>query len=220
MSQARFVESNQSGIHQDLEWAVRRHMEHPSKRPIADHTRKAFDETMLWFHQQQKPLIFDTGCGTGQSSILLARQFPDHAVIGVDKSEARLQKAGEMPENCLIVRAELQDFWMLLLQEKIPCARQYLLYPNPWPKAHDFMRRWQGHPVFPFILQVGGCIELRTNWEIYAQEFAFACEIATGNKGCLESFLPDSQNPLTAFEKKYLESGQAFWRYCQNITPN
>lgn len=213
MSQARVVDSNQSGIHPDLEWAVRRHMEHPGRRPVAEHTQEAFARAMHWWDRQQLPLILDTGCGTGMSSQKLSLQYPDHAVIGIDKSEIRLGKADLLPPNCLLLRAELQDFWYLLQSAGIRCARQYLLYPNPWPKAHDFMRRWQAHPVFPRILAAGGILELRTNWEIYAEEFALACQIATGSVGELSSLPCDAQNPLTAFERKYVASGQAIWRY-------
>ncbi len=213
MTQSKFVQSNQDGIHPDLEWAVMRHMAHPTRRPIAEHTRIAFDKAMNWLKAQEKPLILDTGCGTGISSILLAQANPEKAVIGIDKSEVRLQKASALPENCMIVRAELQDFWMLMVQENIACERQYLLYPNPWPKAHDFMRRWQGHPVFPYILKTSTALELRTNWKIYAEEFAKAYSLATGTNGLLEEFHPDPEHPLTAFEKKYLESGHCFWRF-------
>ena len=75
-----------------------------SKKPIAGHTRAAFDQL-----QQQNPdllmkakdskLILDSGCGTGRSSLLLGELFPDSFVIGVDRSMVRLRKNPKVPRN-------------------------------------------------------------------------------------------------------------------------
>jgi tRNA G46 methylase TrmB len=43
------------------------------------------------------PLILDAGCGVGHSTIQLAREFPDHWVIGVDQSEDRLSRRNPIP---------------------------------------------------------------------------------------------------------------------------
>lgn len=211
------VDSNQEGVHPDLEWAVRRHLAHAYRRPVAEHTREAFSQASTWLTAQNKPLILDTGCGVGLSTIKLARLFPDCAVIGIDKSEFRLAKADENPSNALFLRADLQDFWGLAHAAGWRPVRHYILYPNPWPKARHFMRRWQSHPVFPTIVALGGIIELRTNWRTYAEEFSKACEWATGKLGSLEDFSPDPSDPLTAFERKYIASGHKFARFCLDL---
>jgi tRNA (guanine-N7-)-methyltransferase len=82
-----------------------------SKKPIAGHTRAAFDQL-----QQQNPdllvqirdggdgyskskLILDSGCGTGRSSLVLGELFPESFVIGVDRSMVRLRKNPKVPRN-------------------------------------------------------------------------------------------------------------------------
>ena len=134
-------------------------------------------------------VILDSGCGTGESTIHIARRFPDIPVIGIDKSCARLNKAGnpsqtagdDVPPNAFWIRAELLDFWRLALDRvktgkwTIPYHAVY--YPNPWPKQSEATRRFHMHPIFPTLLALSRKTELRTNWEIYAREFAEATRI-------------------------------------------
>jgi SAM-dependent methyltransferase len=84
----------------------------------------------------------------------------------------------------LWMRMECVDLWRLILQynrqEENPAAHHwniqthYLLYPNPYPKAKRWKSRWYGHPSFPLLLQLGGDIVIRSNWETYLNEFAQA----------------------------------------------
>jgi tRNA G46 methylase TrmB len=179
-------------------------------------------------------VILDSGCGTGESTIHIARRFPNIPVIGIDKSCDRLNKAGNpvqtagdaIPPNAFWIRAELLDFWRLALDRvnahawMIPYHAVY--YPNPWPKQSEATRRFHMHPIFPTLLALGKVIELRTNWEIYAREFAEAARIVysiqipdqarndEGIKITCETFTPDT--PETAFERKYKDAGQTLWK--------
>ena len=257
MSGANAVTSNQETIHKDLEKVVRKYARTTFLRPIADHTREAFaqaEEFVRKFYNAAKnagtagsfAVILDSGCGTGESTIHIARRFPQHPVIGIDKSGMRLTKAGnpaqtageDVPQNAFWIRAELLDFWRLALERvqtgewTIPYHAVY--YPNPWPKQSEATRRFHMHPIFPTLLALGRTIELRTNWEIYAREFAEAARIvqsiqipgqARDNKAdqipdqvrndggteiSCEAFEPAS--PETAFERKYKEARQTLWR--------
>ncbi len=278
MPGANSVTSNQETIHKDLEKVVRKYARTTFLRPIADHTREAFAEAETFVEKfygkngdpgtasgvtnairdgapganaetEPRAVILDSGCGTGESTIHIARRYPNIPVIGIDKSGMRLTKAGNpaqtagenVPPNAFWIRAELLDFWRLALERvqagewTIPYHAVY--YPNPWPKQSEATRRFHMHPIFPTLLSLGETIELRTNWEIYAREFAEAARIATKelyrfpalrfeddkveiNKGdsrsragmtiTCESF--DPENPETAFERKYKDAGQKLWR--------
>ncbi|MFP4263935.1 MAG: SAM-dependent methyltransferase, partial [Halomonas sp.] len=98
-------------------------------------------------------------------------------------------------------------------------VRHYLLYPNPYPKAAHLKLRWHGHPVLPFILALGGRLELRSNWRLYLEEFALGVAQATGVVGEVESLDPAGEY-LTPFEQKYHASGQALWRLVVTLPPN
>ncbi|HSG88567.1 MAG TPA: methyltransferase domain-containing protein [Pseudomonadales bacterium] len=215
---SRIVTSPQDGVHAELASRVRRHLTRPWQRPLQAHGRAAFAAVVDAVRAHAGALILDAGCGTGDSTAELARRHPDALVVGVDKSADRLRRGGERVAAAagagqpLLVRADLLDFWRLALAADWRPRRQFILYPNPWPKAAHLGRRWHGHPVFPTIVALGGELELRTNWQLYADEFAAALA-CVGIEARVEAFdvAPDGM-PLTPFEAKYLASGQRCWR--------
>ncbi|WP_034301135.1 tRNA (guanosine(46)-N(7))-methyltransferase TrmB [Herbaspirillum sp. RV1423] len=209
------IASSQTGIHEHLATLVAKHAATPFRKPVADYNRRAFEQSVAaWCKAGSAPLILDTGCGVGLSTLNLAAQHPDHFVIGIDQSEDRLtrntQWNGPEPDNLCFIRADLVDYWRLLLDAGIFPARQYLLYPNPWPKTAHLARRWHGHAVFPAIVALGGAIECRSNWRIYIEEFASALTQLSGQQTSCEAYATDA--PITPFERKYLASGHALWR--------
>lgn len=62
-----------------------------SNRPIAAHTEAAFNQIYDRVDPSRK-VILDSGCGTGRSTLLLGEMFPDHTVIGIDRSFVRLNR--------------------------------------------------------------------------------------------------------------------------------
>jgi tRNA (guanine-N7-)-methyltransferase len=250
---SRSIISNQLAPYEHLHKVVLKHVQSTWQRPISSYSLQAIRQTESWLSNRQGLVLLDTGCGVGLSSYRLAMQNPNCLVIGVDKSAARLQKglssyassfsapASEMDvaSRVLLLRADLADYWRLLHKSGIPIQKQYILYPNPWPKAEHFMRRWHGHPVFPVIGEVCLNVELRTNWDIYAKEFEMAWHYCNSLGGCTmpqeacRSFTisPQNQNNgtlegqnscttnvfnstnvyLTPFEQKYANSGQVLY---------
>lgn len=211
---SRIPQSAQHGVHEALAERVRKHLVEPFRKPFAPYNRAALDASLAGW-DGRAPLILDAGCGVGHSTIQLARQYPDHWVIGVDQSQDRLARRKPypdalLPKNMVFVRADLVDYWRLLDEAGLRLARHYLLYPNPWPKIGHLGRRWHAHPVFPWIVRLGGVLECRSNWQVYIEEFACALELATSRAAPWERFEADS--PLTPFERKYRDSGQALYR--------
>ena len=236
---ARSVTSNQIDLYKNLEAVVRKYAATTFLRPVADHTREAFEqasEFVRTFYGTDVAgcveVVLDSGCGTGESTLHLAKKFPNVPVIGIDKSAVRLSKAGnerqlevsaggscDVPANAFWVRAELLDFWRLAL-EKVNAGEWKILhhalyYPNPWPKESEATRRFHLHPIFPTLIRLSPVTELRTNWEIYAREFAEAARVlgdAFSLKFDVELGAFEPQNPETAFERKYKEARQQLWR--------
>ena len=212
---SRLPTSAQTGIHEQLATLLDRHRNAPFRKPYADYNRAAFEASMERRERvaPRAPLILDSCCGVGESSIALAMNFPDHYVIGVDQSAARLGKNAKgsgLPPNLDLVRADLVDYWRLMVDTGVRPHRHYLLYPNPWPKIGHLSRRWHGHPVFPAMLALGGVLECRSNWRIYIEEFCFAIDHLKQGVAVCQDYVPEVA--LTPFERKYLNSGHALWR--------
>ena len=157
-------------------------------------------------------LLLDSGCGTGDSTINIAKSYPDYLVIGIDKSSKRLNQAQQKikSENVRFITANLVEFWIGLKLVNASIAANFILYPNPWPKQKHLKKRWHAHPVMPLLPVISKYIELRTNWRIYAEEFCNSLTKLTGAVMAVERINPN--NPISAFEEKYVESNHDLFR--------
>jgi tRNA G46 methylase TrmB len=216
---SREIYSNQTGVHDNLEQVVLKHLRHPFLKPPAEHTRQAFTAVNERISAAPAPLILDSCCGTGVSSRQIALQHPDSWVIGLDRSAKRLDKEYEeaLPDNLLMVQADCVDFWKLAVEAGWQLQKHYLLYPNPYPKSVQLKYRWHGHPAFADLLRLGGLLEVRSNWQLYIEEFSQALKLAEqATEGC-EVIDPAGQY-LTLFERKYCQSGQTVYRCLSTLS--
>ncbi len=212
---ARPVSSRQSAPHKDLERVVKKHLARPYQKPAREFSGRIFARLDQIQKTLNKPVVLDSGCGNGQSSLWLAKKYPRGLIIGLDKSKTRLHglirdQDIHFENNLILARADLVDIWRLAQSRRWDIKKHYLLYPNPWPKPKHLKRRWHGHPIFPQIPGLHTQIELRTNWRIYAEEFKQALRIAADKKVLLEVIKPGQF--ISPFEKKYHESGQELYR--------
>lgn len=214
------IETSQTGPHCDLDTVVTKHLHSCYRKPIPDHQYQLFKQAQDWVNESKRSVILDMGCGVARSSVLLAKMYPEHAVIGVDKSRARLQRnpyyrdcpldKRDCPlDNLLLLPGNSIDFWRLAAQQQLPVVKQYILYPNPYPKANDLTKRWHGHPVLPWLLNTCSNIEVRSNWSVYLQEFGRACQLIQPELQLQWLSLKDHTEPLTHFERQYQQVGES-----------
>lgn len=215
---SKTIITNQTDIHEKLDEVVNRHLQYPSKKPYQEHTKQAFAEIDKIVQAFDGDIILDSCCGVGQSTRLLAQRNPNALVIGVDKSAHRINRnVEELIEadslkdvsNYHLIRADLNDFYRLVVLAKWPVTQHFILYPNPWPKSKHLQRRWHGSAVFPELMHIGQGIILRSNWRLYLEEFQQAADIVGINGDISE--VTDNV-PLTPFEAKYIASGQKCWQ--------
>jgi tRNA G46 methylase TrmB len=212
------VASRQQGIHPRLDEVVDAHRAQAWRASLHPPTVAAFDALQEELGAEREGavtgLVLDSGCGTGDSTRQIARALPDCLVIGVDKSAARLRRGGMLSfphreGNVVWLRADLATFWRLAAAAGWRLQQHYLLYPNPWPKPAQLRRRWHAHPVFPDLLRLGGRLEMRCNWEVYALEFAAAVNRMLGTDGQLTAV---GESPISSpFERKYRASGHPLY---------
>ncbi len=189
---------------------MQRHLDGDWLAPIPAYSRRAFENADARVNRAQS-IILDSGCGTGWSTQQLADRFPQALVVGVDRSAVRLARAPRrLAPNACLVRARLEDIWRLAHHARWPVHRHYLLYPNPWPKPRQVMRRWHAHPVFPALLALGGRLELRSNWPVYVEEFRAA--LALAGIANVEMVSLQDNRAISPFERKFAARGHALFR--------
>lgn len=204
------VTSNQLFCHRGLGALVSKHLSNTHQRPPAPHTLEAFKHSAELLAERNQPLVFDSFCGTGMSTAALAEQHGDCTVIGIDKSAHRLARHPPMQtDNYLLIQADCGDFWRLAVAAGWKLQQHYLLYPNPWPKSAQLKRRVHGSADLSALLALGGRVELRSNWQVYVEEFGIALVLA-GSYPQISELTP--QKPTTLFEQKYYQSGHKLWR--------
>ncbi|WP_068547784.1 tRNA (guanine(46)-N(7))-methyltransferase TrmB [Thalassotalea crassostreae] len=217
---SKAIITNQPDIHENLSEIVKKHLDKEFKKPISAHTQQAFDEINDVVQKFSGPIILDSCCGVGQSTRILARQNPQALVIGVDKSDNRIKRNVEdkwQADNFHLVRADLNDFYRLVVEANWPVSKHFILYPNPWPKSKHVQRRWHGSAVFPYIIKVGKELHMRSNWQLYLQEFQHALAIVNVD-AVIEEVVDDEA--LTPFEAKYKASGQQCWQLAAKLENN
>jgi tRNA (guanine-N7-)-methyltransferase len=211
---SRRVTSRQQGVHPRLGAVVDTYLAQTWRAPLHRPSVIAFEAVQAELSGAVTGLVLDSGCGTGDSTRQIARALPDCLVIGVDRSAARLRRGGigrspQREGNALWLRADLATFWRLAAGAGWRLQHHYLLYPNPWPKPAQLRRRWHAHPVFPDLLRLGGRLEMRCNWAIYALEFAAAVNRTLGT-----DVRPTEvgESPISSpFERKYRASGHPLY---------
>ena len=140
------------------------------RQPLPPHTHDAFGELTAWLDAAgERPLILDSGCGTGLSTRALALAHPQSLVLGVDRSGDRLgrrlgpHKTGKdaVPPNALLLRAELATLWRMLQisGRRVGSRFQQLLPPSPSARP--------SHPVM-FGSQITTCCSTPTRTRSHA----------------------------------------------------
>ncbi len=199
------IVSTQESTHPKLSIFVKKHLEEEYSRELRERAQNLV-ENVIEASLPYKQFILDAGCGTGESSIYLAKNNPDALVLGIDKSLLRIAKAKSeiAPKNVIFFRENLIDFWLAANDKNLIADKTYLLYPNPWPKKKHVKRRWHGHPIFPHILRTSKNIILRSNWLIYVQEFSKAFNEFSEYNSVISNL--SIEGCISNFEKKYFDS--------------
>jgi len=163
-------------------------------------------------------LDVDIGFGRGEFLIDLAKQNPDRAFVGIEKSFKRtLKMARRLPRlgirNVRLLEADAQ----LAICSLFPAgsiASAWINFPDPWPKDRHARRRLvQG----PFISDLahriadGGELNLATDDAAYAQQMAevLAAEPLLENAYAPEPYRRDSRGRSpTAYELEWQQLGR------------
>lgn len=174
-------------------------------------------DTRTWFGRQA-PLVLEIGCGSGISTLAMAKEEPDIDVVAVE-----IYRRGLAQLLCAIDRDKVSNIRLIrgnaldVLQRLIAPASLTgvrVFFPDPWPKARHHKRRFLQPGTIGLIadrLLPGGVLHVATDHAGYAEHIA---EVGAGeprlHRVDPEDALPISTaRPTTKYETKAQEAGSA-----------
>ena len=137
-SNSRPVSSNQTGLHPRLAETV--NQAPGASLPAAG--GGALPERLPGTGDQarQRWTSAAPGCllRTGQSTAILAHQYPELLAVGVDQSAQRIQKHRENPSlDYMLLRASVEDIWQLLLADRAQRGASLPALPQPLAQGEN-----------------------------------------------------------------------------------
>ena len=153
-----------------------------------------------------KEIIYEIGCGAGDTTIALAKNNSEKIVIAVEVHRPSITQLIEKIKNEKLenIRLAFSDA-VQILKERVPdnsLAEIHAYFPDPWPKKRHHKRRLFRKELIDLMLiklQKGGVIHTATDWQEYAEEML-------ENLPNAQKINQPSWRPLTKYEKKGLKA--------------
>lgn len=174
-------------------------------------------DTRAWFGRQA-PLVLEIGCGSGISTLAMAKEEPHIDVIAVEiykRGLAQLLSAIDREEvgNIRLIRGNAVDVLQRLIAPGSLTGVR-IFFPDPWPKARHHKRRFLQTGTIGLIadrLLPGGVLHAATDHPGYAEHIGEVGDseprLRRVDRG---GPLPISVvRPTTKYETKAHEAGSA-----------
>jgi tRNA (guanine-N7-)-methyltransferase len=173
-------------------------------------------DTGAWFGRRA-PLVLEIGCGSGTSTLAMAKEEP-----GIDVIAVEIYRRGLAQLLCAIDREQVRNIRLIrgnaldVLQHLIApgsLSGVRVFFPDPWPKARHHKRRLLQPVTIEMIadrLVPGGVLHAATDHPGYAEQIAEVGDaeprlvrVDRGN----ESLPISVVRPTTKYETKAQEAG-------------
>ena len=165
--------------------------------------------------------VMEIGFGMGQALVELAGRSPRTGFVGIEVHRPGVGKLLAMAQERQLqnLRVYCDDAVEVLGRGFSDASLDtvLLLFPDPWHKARHHKRRLVQPSFVELVrrkLRIGGCFQLATDWEDYAQQMLEVLSGAPGwrnqaGEGCFAP-RPDSR-PETRFERRGVRLGHGVW---------
>lgn len=116
-----------------------------------------------------KPLVLELGCGKGEYTLGLAKQYPDKNFIGIDIKGARFWRGAKTAlasnlENVAFLRTQIELIDLLFDESEV--SEIWMTFPDPQIKYKRTKHRLTNKVFldkYAYILKPGGLVHLKTD---------------------------------------------------------
>lgn len=197
---------------------------------------KGFDLKGKWhrdFFHNNHPIVLELGCGRGEYSVGLAKQYPEKNFIGVDIKGNRIwtgakESLEKKLDNVAFIRTRIDFIDYCFAENEV--SEIWITFPDPQPQQSRERKRLTG-PMFlnryKKFLKPGGIIHLKTDNTGF---YEYTLEVIREEGLVLHYHTADLylHNPTnlveltsiqTRYEKLFSEKGERI-KYCAFSFPN
>ncbi len=203
-------------------WAELESFQHVIQPEFDEIFRKNYILKGNWSKNQfknQNPIVLELGCGKGEYTVGLARNFPDKNFIGVDIKGARIWRgaktAGEEGlSNVCFLRTRIEFIESFFDKNEI--EEIWLTFPDPQLKKNRIKKRLSGAlflNIYRSFLKQDGSIHLKTdNQELHKYTLALLeknkLPVLNVTSDLYSGVLPNEfLSTKTYYEEKFLSQG-------------
>ena len=173
------------------------------------------------FFKNNHPIVLELGCGRGEYTVNLAKEYPDKNFIGVDIKGARFWRGAktaleEQIPNAAFLRTQIELIDHLFAQGEV--SEIWITFPDPQIKYKRTKHRLTNQDFlakYKYILSPEGLIHLKTDSEYLhgytlgllhgmGHEILYANHHIYRNEGAPKEVLTIQ----TTYEKQYLAQGK------------
>lgn len=121
------------------------------------------------FFKNNKPIVLELGCGKGEYTIGLAKQFPEKSFIGIDIKGARLWRGAKTAhenrmDNVAFVRTRIENITSFFGKDEV--SEIWITFPDPQLKRINELKRLTSSVflgLYKTFLKPQGLIHLKTD---------------------------------------------------------
>lgn len=173
------------------------------------------------FFKNQNPIVLELGCGKGEYSVGLAREYPEKNFLGIDIKGARFWRGAktaleENMSNVGFMRTQIELIDHAFVKEEID--EIWITFPDPQIKYKRTKHRMTNSEFlqkYKQVLKPGGCVNLKTDSE-FMHGYTLGLlhgeghEILDANHNVYKNeYSPKEVIGIqTFYEKQYLDQGK------------
>jgi len=168
----------------------------------------------------EKPLILELGCGRGEYTIALAKQYPEKQFIGVDIQGERIwfgakQALEQKLNNVMFLRLQVENLAECIKNNSVD--EIWITFPDPFPRKRQIKKRLTSArflDLYKQLLKDNSLVHLKTddqNLFKYSQESVkdFGGQIIDKIADIYSTdYRKNYPNIKTYYEKIHLEGGK------------